>query len=248
MPSPLTLFGLPCAGASAAMYLRWRRRLPSWVQVRPLELPGRGRRLHEATEKTFEALAARLCDELGTYPPQRYALFGHSMGALLAYRIAHCMRVRMQPLPVALLVSACAAPSQQDWKRYADKDSEASLIAELRKQDGTPEEVFQNPELLQMTLNLLGADYRICASFRYRKLPPLPVPIHVFGGRTDEIQTSRLEAWRLESAMDFSLDWFDGGHFFLRQHEDAFLSALVQRAAGNFTELSDVPHTALTSA
>ncbi|MGH8685627.1 MAG: thioesterase II family protein, partial [Nitrosospira sp.] len=148
MPAPLTLFSLPCAGASAAMYLRWRRRLPSWVQMQPLELPGRGGRLHEATEKTFEALAASLCDELGTYPPQRYALFGHSMGGLLAYRIAQGLRTRLRSLPVALLISGCAAPSQQDWKRYADKEGDAALIADLRKQNGTPEEVFENPELL----------------------------------------------------------------------------------------------------
>jgi surfactin synthase thioesterase subunit len=99
-----------------------------------------------------------------------------------------------------------------------------------------------------MTLGLLGADYRICASFRYRKLPPLPLPIHVFGGRADEIHVSRLEAWRLESAANFSLDWFEGGHFFLRRHEEAFLSALAHRLAGDSAELSDVPHAALTSA
>lgn len=248
MPAPLTLFSLPCAGASAAMYLRWRRELPSWVRIHPMELPGRGGRLHEAPEKTFEALAASLCDEIGAYPSRRYALFGHSMGALLAYRIAHYLRLRVRPLPVALLVCACAAPSRQDWKRYADKDSDASLIAELRKQDGTPEEVFQNPELLSMTLALLGEDYRFCASFRYQELPPLPIPIHVFGGRADEIDVSALEAWRLESTRSFSLDWFDGGHFLLRQNEDAFLSVLVQRLAGNFTGLPDAPHTAFVSA
>src|SRR5688500_3231515 len=244
MPAPLTLFSLPCAGASAAMYLRWRRRLPSWVQIQPIELPGRGGRLNEAPERTFDALAARLCDEFEMYPPQRYALFGHSMGALLAYRIAHCLRTRKRPLPVALLLSACAAPSRQDWKRYADKDSDASLIADLRKQNGTPEEVFENPELLSMTLSLLGMDYRICASFRYKALPPLPIPIHAFGGRADEICPSRLDAWRSESAEDFSLDWFDGGHFFLRQHEEAFLPVLVQRLAGNAVEPL---HAALTS-
>ncbi|MDQ3186796.1 MAG: alpha/beta fold hydrolase [Pseudomonadota bacterium] len=245
MPAPLTLFSLPCAGASAAMYLRWRRRLPSWVQMQPLELPGRGGRLHEATEKTFEALAASLCDELGTYPPKRYALFGHSMGGLLAYRIAHCLRTRMRSLPAALLISGCAAPSQQDWKRYADKEGDAALIADLRKQNGTPQEVFENPELLSMTLSLLAADYRICASFRYEELPPLPIPIHVFGGRTDEIHKSRLEEWRFESAVDFSLDWFDGDHFFLRQQEEEFLPILVQRLAGDPVE---VPSAAFASA
>lgn len=225
------------------MYLRWRRSLPSWVQVQPIELPGRGGRLDEAPERTFDALAARLCDELEAYPPQRYALFGHSMGALLAYRIAHCLWTRNRPLPVALLLSACAAPSEQDWKRYAGKDSDASLIADLRKQNGTPDEVFDSPELLSMTLSLLGADYRICASFRYRELPPLPIPIHVFGGRADEIKPARLDAWRVESAVSFSLDWFEGGHFFLRQHEQAFLPVLVQRLtenAGNGPPVSPV--------
>jgi surfactin synthase thioesterase subunit len=230
------------------MYLRWRRRLPSWIQVKPMELPGRGERLSEVPMESFGALAASLCDGLGPHLPGRYALFGHSMGALLACQIAHCLRARKQRLPMALLVSACAAPSRQDWKRYADKDSDASLIADLRKQDGTPEEVFENPELLSMTLGLLGADYRICASFRHQELPPLPLPIHVFGGLTDEIHVSRLEAWRLENTVNFSLDWFDGGHFFLRRHEEAFLSVLVQRLAGSSVELPDVPHAAFASA
>ncbi len=230
------------------MYLRWRRRLPAWVRIQPVEFPGRGGRLYEESEKSLDALATRLCDELDMNRRQRYMLFGHSMGALLAYRIVHCLRSRKQPLPVALLLSACAAPSQQDWKRYADKETDASLIADLRQQNGTPEEVFESPELLSMTLNLLREDYRICASFRYRELPPLPIPIHVFGGRADEIHPSRLEAWRHESTGNFSLDWFDGGHFFLRQQEEAFLPILVQRLAGNSVEVPHLSPAVLTSA
>lgn len=236
------------------MYLRWRRKLPAWVQMQPIELPGRGGRMHEAPEKTFDALVVRLCDELETYPSQPYALFGHSMGGLLAYGIAYCLHARKRSLPAALLVSACAAPAQQDAQRYAGKDSDEVLIAELRAQNGTPEEVFENPELLSMTLSLLGADYRICASFRYRQLPPLPIPLHVFAGHADEIRASRIEAWHSESLADFSLDWFDGGHFFLRQQEDAFLSALIKRLSairGRLSNVFDVPHAshaALTSA
>ena len=248
MPAPLTLFSLPCAGASSVMYLRWRKRLPSWIQVVPVELPGRGRRLHEAPERNLDALAALLCDELGPQLPERYAIFGHSMGALLAYRIAHGLRTGSAPLPVALAVSACVAPSLQDWKRYADKTTQASLVAELRKQNGTPEEVFESPELLAMTLGLLGADYRACASFRYQRLLPLPLPIHVFGGREDEIHSDKLEAWREESTVGTSVDWLDGGHFFLRRNEDAFLSVLVKRLAERRTKLSNRPNAAFSSA
>jgi len=242
MAAPLMLFSLPCAGASAAMYLRWRRRLPSWMQVEPVELPGRASRLHETPRENFDALAADLCKELEKRlakplaRPERYALFGHSMGGLLAYRVAHGLRAAGRQLPAALLVSACAAPTRQDWRRYADKKTDASLIAELRRQNGTPEEVCGNAELLSMTLGLLGADYRVCASFRHQDSLPLTMPIHVFGGRADEIQAAGLEAWQREGAGTFSLDWFDGGHFFIRQNEDAFLSVLAKRLADSAGE------------
>jgi surfactin synthase thioesterase subunit len=228
------------------------------VRVEPIELPGRGGRLHIAPVENFKNLATELCKELeeriaeSPTRMERYALFGHSMGALLAYRVACWLQAERRPLPVALLVSACAAPSRQDWRRYADKKTDASLISELRKQNGTPEEVFENPELLSMTLGLLGADYRVCASFRHQDLPSLAFPIHVFGGQADEIQAGELEAWQTEGAGNFSLDWFDGGHFFIRQNEDAFLSVLANRLAGNFGQLSysssRVSHSAPVSA
>jgi surfactin synthase thioesterase subunit len=248
MPAPLTLFSLPCAGASSVMYLRWQKRLPSWIQVVPVELPGRGRRFHETPERNLDVLASLLCDELGTHLPDRYALFGHSMGGLLVYRIAQRLHAGRRPLPVALLVSACAAPSRQDWKQYADKTTHASLVAELRKQNGTAEEVFKSPELLAMTLDLLDADYRACAGFRYQRLLPLPLPIHVFGGREDEIHPDKLDAWREESTVGASVDWLDGGHFFLRRNEDAFLSVLVKRLAELRTKSSNRPNAAFSSA
>jgi surfactin synthase thioesterase subunit len=223
------------------------------VQIQPIELPGRGGRLHEAPETTFEGLVDLLSDELETCPSQRYALFGHSMGALLAFGIAHSLYKRKMLLPVALLISGCAAPSRQDWRRYADKNTDTALIVDLRKQNGTPEEVFESAELLSMTLSLMRTDYRVCGSFRYKKMPPLPIPMHVFGGRADEIHESKLEEWQCESSADFSLDLFEGGHFFLRQQEETFLPVLAQRLASSRTGVNpercavDLSHAVLSS-
>lgn len=213
------------------MYLRWRRLLPSWITVQPVELPGRGSRLGELAQESYASLIESLCDELIPTLPEQYAFFGHSMGALLAYGITQSLSARKLLLPATLLVSGCAAPNRQDGERYSKIQGEAAFIADLRKQGGTPEEVFDNPELLAMILDLLAIDYRVCGSFRYAQRPPLSIPIHVFGGRADEIEASKLDDWQLAGTQAFSLNWFDGGHFFLRQSEEAFLSIMVQRLA-----------------
>lgn len=237
---PLTLLCLPCAGASATMYLRWRRRLPAWVTLVPVELPGRGARMGEDFVHDFERLVARLCDEhLPSMRVGRFALFGHSMGALLAYGMARRLRSIGEPLPALLAVSASAAPSRRDTQRYAGRQDDASLMADLREQGGTPQEVFDSPELLRLTLDTLAADYRVCGSFERGDAPPLPVPLCAFAGRHDGIDARSVDAWSRETSRAFTLDWFDGGHFFLRQHEAAFLATLVQRLARSTASIDE---------
>ena len=227
----LTLLCLPCAGASATMYLRWRRLLPRWIEIAPVELPGRGSRLGERFVEDFDTLVARLCDEQAEAMrgASAFAFFGHSMGALLAHGMTRHLHERGERLPLALIASGSAAPSRRDTARLrAALGDDASLAADLRRQGGTPEEVFANAELLRLTLDVLGADYRVCDSFRHVPRPPLPVPLHVFAGRQDEIAPERLAAWSLESDTAVTLDWFDGGHFFVRQQEGAVLTALAR--------------------
>ena len=109
MHASVRLLCLPCAGASATMYLRWRRSLPPWVQVVPVELPGRGSRLGEPFVESFAALVAGLCDEQSAAmntTASSFMLFGHSMGGLLAWGIAQRLRERGLPAPAALFVRA----------------------------------------------------------------------------------------------------------------------------------------------
>lgn len=240
-PPFINLLALPCAGASATMYLRWRRLLPEWVRLVPVELPGRGGRLGEPSIENFERLVDQLCEEQAQSLQGRYALFGHSMGALLAYGIAQRQRALSRPLPRALFASASPAPSRRDPDRFAEKNNDDALIADLRKQGGTPEEVFACGELLRLTLDTLGADYRVCESFVYAASEPLSMPVHVLAGRHDDIAAERIEAWRREAGGAFTLDWFDGGHFFIRQHEQHVLAVVVREL---MRQLSGVAHAA----
>jgi surfactin synthase thioesterase subunit len=234
-PPYIDLLALPCAGGSANMYLRWRHMLPSWIRVVPVELPGRGVRISESFAPDIGQLVHRLCKEHAQSLSGRYALFGHSMGALLAHGMAQHQRAKDGVLPRALFVSASPSPARRDTRKYAGLINEVDLAEELRKQGGTPEEVLCHPELRRMAIDTLGADYRLCASHRYHAQPPLPMPIHAFGGRADELAASELADWRRETTGRMSVHWFDGGHFFIRQHEAAVLTLIVKELVQQFS-------------
>lgn len=229
MSARLKLLCLPPAGASASMYMRWQRSFPQWVQVAPVELPGRGSRFAEAFIEDFDALVQKISREYVEGLRQPYALFGHSMGALLAYGIAVRQRDHRARLPEVLLASGSPAPSCRDPDLLAGKDSDEALIEDMRKQGGVPEEVFANEEMLRLTLNVLGADYRVVKGYQYWPAAPLSMPLHVFAGRDDDIDVECIEAWRREAGGPFSVEWFDGGHFFVRHNEEAVLKAVIER-------------------
>lgn len=224
----LTLYCLPYSGASAMVYSRWRRSLPEWLSVQPVELPGRGARLGEPLQTDMAALAGQLADELLPRLQQPYALFGHSLGALLAFEMAHALRERSAPAPLALFASGTAGPSRRaDYKQdYSTPKNDEELINELRTLQGTPEEVLANAELMSLTLPILRADFLLCGRYQQRERMALELPIHVLGGKEDESTMEQLLSWQKETATGFSLDMLPGGHFFIHEHEARVLKLL----------------------
>ncbi len=228
----VTLLCLPCAGASATMYLRWRRALPAWLRLVPVELPGRGERYVHAHATDLDTLAAQLCVRHDVDLQGRFVLFGHSMGALLAYRMASWLHGQGRRLPELLIASASPAPALRDPARFDGLDHDDALIADMRKQGGTPEAVFADAELLRLAVDTLAADYRLCQTHRYTAQPRLPVPIAVFAGREDDIAPAQVSGWGVETSRGCTETWFDGGHFFIRHQEPIVLAVLRDVLAG----------------
>lgn len=224
----LDLYCLPYSGTSAMVYNRWRRKLPAWLTVRPLELPGRGARFGEPLQTDLYALARQLANELMPELRRPYAIFGHSLGALLAFELTHALRELGCPPPLMLFASGTAAPTRREdyEKGYAQAKSDEELITELRELQGTSEEVLANHELMSLTLPILRADFLMCGRYRYRTRPLLELPIHVLGGTTDRSSLEQLQAWGVETASCFSLDMFEGGHFFIHEHERRVLETI----------------------
>ncbi|EJN01798.1 thioesterase II family protein [Herbaspirillum sp. YR522] len=227
----ITLFCIPCAGGSASLYFPWGAALGPNVDLRVLELPGRGRRIGEPLLQDYAQLAALLARELscavaGIDTP--YAIFGHSMGGLLAQGVARRLAACQVRAPSALLVSACAAPAARQWS--PPDDSDPALVASLRRQGGTADEVFDCPELMALVLPVLRADYRVCTSFQPEP-GPLRLPVHVFGGVDDAVPAAALQAWQHESTAAVTVDWFAGGHFYLQSQQQALMDRIAHYLA-----------------
>ncbi|MDZ3991002.1 Linear gramicidin dehydrogenase LgrE [Pseudomonas sp. Teo4] len=226
----MNLLCLPYSGASAMVYSRWRRKLPAWLQVRPVELPGRGARLGEPLQTDMQALARQLAAEQRMAANAPYALLGHSLGALLAFELAHELQALGCPAPRALFACGTAAPTRRedyDGKNWREPKTDAELINELRELNGTPEEVLANAELMSLTLPILRHDFLLCGRYAYRQRLALQCPLHVLGGEADRASEEQLLAWRKETSGEFSLELFPGGHFFIHEHEDRVLAAVA---------------------
>lgn len=239
MVTKLTLLCLPYSGASAMVYSRWRPKLPQWLQLQPVELPGRGARFDEPLQTDMRTLAMQLAKELRPTLKTPYALFGHSLGALMACEIAHALRALGCSEPVALFASGTAAPTMRaDYDRgFAEPKTDAELIDQLRTLNGTSEEVLANAELMCLTLPILRADFLLCGRYTPLQRPLLTCPVHVFGGKADRATSAQLIGWSQESHGSFSVDMLAGGHFFIHDQE-----ARVLRAIKNHLEIHQRRH------
>lgn len=229
-PSALRLFCLPYAGGSAYAYARWPALLPGRIDVRPIELPGRGSRHHEPAFSLLEPLTAALAQALAEETDRPYALFGHSMGALLAFELARALRGAGHPQPRLLLASAAPAPQLRHAKTAVHDGSDDQLIATLRTLGGIPEEVYADPDLLQQLLPAIRADFSVVETYRYREEPPLDCPIVGIAGAEDPLTPpAELDAWREQTTGEFVRHVLPGGHFFLRDSLPRLLD-LIQAA------------------
>jgi len=223
------LFCFPYAGGAASVYRPWIERLSPDVHVHPVQLPGRETRMREQAFDRIESLTASLADALVPHLDRPFALFGHSMGALIAFELARELRRRQAPAPVRLLVSGHRAPQIPRTRTTRYDLPEPELVAELRHLGGTPPEVLAHPELMQLVLPLLRADFAVVETYTHREAPPLDCPITAFGGVDDrDANEPLMDAWRAQTRGAFALHMFPGGHFFLKDTTSAVLD-LVSR-------------------
>lgn len=232
--SCVRLFCFPYAGGGAAIFRRWDELLPPQIEVCALQLPGRELRIHEPLMTDMSKLVELIADAIAPYCDQPFALFGHSMGAGIAYETALAL-ARRNHEPICVMPSARRAPHVPSRTRSRHLLTNEQFVDELRRLKGTPSEVLDSPELMELMLPILRADFQLADLYVSESRTKLSCPVVAFGGADDAyVATADLDAWREISGPGFILHMLSGDHFYIN-NEQRDLTALVAR------ELSCLP-------
>ncbi|MFC5286560.1 thioesterase II family protein [Actinokineospora guangxiensis] len=236
--APVRLLCLPHAGAGASAYRTWGQGLPEEIAACPVQLPGRESRMGETPYDRVEDIAddlagALFADATGLRTP--YALFGHSMGAIVAFALAQRLRERGLPEPVHLFVSGRQAPHLRTSLPDLRHLGITELAAELATLGGTPRQVLDNPDLLGMIAPLLRADFAVNETYRHTGEAALDIPVTAFAAAADpRASVHQVDGWREATAGAFHLHRLPGDHFaVLRQA--AFVHRTVAAALHPWT-------------
>ena len=213
------LFCFPYAGGSAVVYNNWNDQLGNHIRVYPVELAGRGARIPEpfynSVDDAAEDVITRIKYDLLDGP---YAFFGHSMGGAVAYRVTEKLKEKRYPQPLHIFFSGRGAPHV----RREDKEPYHTLPHNEFKEKilelgGTPEEFFAHPELTEILLPLLRADFKISWMFTHQfgQVRPLDCDITVLVGKDDDLKLDQIEEWKMHTRRKYMVHRFEGGHFYL---------------------------------
>lgn len=225
----IRLFCFPYSGADASLFYRWPESLPPSAEVCPMQLPGRGTRLSEPLFTSVEPLVEACGTALRPHFDRPFAFFGHSLGALIAFELTRWCRRNLKLEPVRLFVSGCGAPQLPERETAMHHLPDAEFLEALRDLNGTPDAVLAQPELRELILPILRADFTICETYAYADEPSLACPVSAYGGLQDvHVGRERLEAWREQTSGPVQVRMFPGDHFFINSDRALLMRVLAQ--------------------
>lgn len=210
------LFCFAYAGGNPLVFRPWRKNFPAHVDVCLVQLPGRGRRFGEKAFTRMEPLVEILAHKIHAKLDCPFAFYGHSMGASIGFELAREVRRQYGVEPVHLLVSGRRAPHIPDSDPPTYNLPDDQFVAELKRLNGTPLELLENPETTQIFLPLLRADFELVDTYMYRPGERLSCPITAYGGIQDkDVPAGSLRGWQEHTSGAFKTRMFPGDHFFI---------------------------------
>lgn len=232
----LHVFAFPYAGGNINSLRPLSAQIDPNINLHIASLPGRGPRFTETPCSVINELVESMASSIEKTKPRRFVLYGHSMGGIMAFEVARKLRQRASLRPEAFVVSGVRAPhlfgkSEDKHKHHLPREDFIDYIKEL---DGTPAEILEHPELMELMLPSLRADIKICDTYTYHEESPLSMPIHaLFGSDDHDVGKNGMLAWNEHTGAPFTFTEFSGDHFFLNDHWEGIADILNRVTHGH---------------
>lgn len=238
------LFCFPYGGGGASLYREWQSELPEYIEVCPIQLPGRENRLDEPPITNLDALVSLLATQLQPYFDLPFAFFGHSFGSLIGFELTRYLRRHHLPQPIHLFASAYPDPKLPsksldnllrtlkqkqidlfalDQARLGELDeAQLTTLALVFKDNGIIDysDERMNKSIIQVLLPIFVGDMNIVKSHIYHQEPPLQLATTVFLGQQDTwVSPEDHQGWSAHSLIGCEFKAFNSGHLFIREKE-----------------------------
>lgn len=233
MKQALNVFCLPYAGGNKYSYRELKRQAPAFLNFILLEYPGRGARMGEPLITDIHIIVDDLFAQIkDSIRNEDYALYGHSMGGLIAYLLTVKITEHKLKQPLHLFITGTSGPSaisRGEKKRFQMAQDE--FFKEIKNFGGMPDEILENDELLLYFEPILRSDFQASESYIHESHPALNVPITVITGTGENFEAGDVEIWQKESLHKVDFKRLPGKHFFIFD----FVPELIQIIAKKLT-------------
>ncbi len=232
------LICFPYAGGSSAIYSKWRQHLNGGIELIPVELSGHGRRFGEPLYDSIEKIKEDVLEALKEENIEEAALFGHSLGSIIAYEVAHELQAKLGVQPKHIFFSGKKAPHFDEREEYIHKLPEHEFKRKVIELGGTPRDVFENEELFDLFLPILRADFTANEAYSYKeKGSRLNSDITVISGTKEDIGIEEILGWKEHTSKSFRAHKLDGDHFFINSSYKAVIDIInktLEKEKGGF--------------
>lgn len=236
----LRIFCFPYAGGNTQIYRSLQKLFPADIDVCLVQLPGRGKRIAEKPFTRLTHMVEVMAEGLFEGSSSPFVFFGHSMGAMISFELARFLRRKGLPGPRHLFLSGRRAPTIPEDEGPTFDLPHDKFIAELRRLNGTPPELLELPEAMELFLPMLRADFEVVDTYVCESEEPLSCPITVYSGLQDKSTTREaVIEWEKQTTAAFRCRMLPGDHFFVQDPRSGFFPALAKDVLTTLQAVND---------
>ena len=232
MRKKINLLCFTFAGGNKYSYRPFSDRVPSFFNVITIEYPGRGARIKEQLISDMDMLVDDLYRQASaSIGADKYIIYGHSLGGLVAYLMALKLRENNHRMPEHLFITGTSGPSSSTRsEKMRSSLPHDEFIQEIKDLGGMPDEILASEDLLNYVEPILRNDFKVSETYVYQECPPLDIPVTVITGTEEDMEMEDILLWQKESKQAVDFRQMPGGHFFILQHVDAIMDIISEKS------------------